>query len=47
MKKISAKEFMNKVLAGVAMGIVVGLIPNAILGELFKYLSQYHDIFRH
>lgn len=45
MKKISAKEFMNKVLAGVAMGIVVGLIPNAILGELFKYLSQYHDIF--
>lgn len=45
MKKIGAKEFVNKVLAGVAMGIVVGLIPNAILGELFKYLSQYHDIF--
>lgn len=45
MKKISVKEFVNKVLAGVAMGIVVGLIPNAILGELFKYLSQYHDVF--
>lgn len=45
MEKISAKEFMNKVLAGVAMGIVVGLIPNAILGELFKFLSQYHDVF--
>ena len=45
MKKVSVKEFINKVLAGVAMGIVVGLIPNAILGELFKYLSQYHEIF--
>lgn len=45
MEKVSAKEFINKVLAGVAMGIVVGLIPNAILGELFKYLSQYHDVF--
>ena len=45
MKKISMKEFVNKVLAGVAMGIVVGLIPNAILGELFKFLSQYHEIF--
>lgn len=27
------------------MGIVVGLIPNAILGELFTFLSQYHDVF--
>lgn len=45
MRKVSIKEFINKVLAGVAMAIVVGLIPNAILGELFKYLSQYHDIF--
>lgn len=27
------------------MGIVVGLIPHAILGELFKFLSQYHEIF--
>lgn len=45
MKKASVKEFMNKVLAGVAMGIVIGLIPNAVLGELFKYLSQNHEIF--
>lgn len=45
MEKVTVKEFINKVLAGVAMGIVVGLIPNAILGELFKFLSQYHDIF--
>ncbi len=45
MQKVSVKEFINKVLAGVAMGIVVGLIPNAILGELFNFLSQYHQIF--
>lgn len=45
MEIVSVKDFVNKVLAGVAMGIVVGLIPNAILGELFKFLSQYHDIF--
>jgi len=45
MEKLSIKEFINKVLAGVALGIVVGLIPNAILGELFKFLSSYHDIF--
>lgn len=45
MEKVTVKEFINKVLAGVAMGIVVGLIPNAILGELFKFLSQYHEIF--
>lgn len=45
MEKVNIKEFINKVLAGVALGIVVGLIPNAILGELFKFLSSYHDIF--
>src|SRR5690625_4942897 len=45
MEKLSIKEFINKVLAGVALGIVVGLITNAILGELFKFLSSYHDIF--
>ncbi|NGP45875.1 PTS transporter subunit IIC [Bacillaceae bacterium SIJ1] len=45
MENINVKSFVNKILAGVALGIVVGLIPNAILGELFKFLSQYHDIF--
>lgn len=45
MEKVSIKQFINKVLAGVAMAIVVGLIPNAILGELFKFLSRYHEVF--
>ncbi|WP_246449168.1 hypothetical protein [Erysipelothrix inopinata] len=39
MEKMSIKEFINKILAGAAMGIVVGLIPNAIFGEIFKALG--------
>ncbi|WP_035446348.1 PTS transporter subunit IIC [Atopobacter phocae] len=45
MKELSIKDFINKVLAGVALGIVAGLVPNAILGELFKFLANYHEIF--
>lgn len=36
----STKEFFNKLLNGVAIGIVVGLIPNAILGEIFKAFAK-------
>lgn len=43
--KLTGKVFLNRVLAGTATGIVVGLIPNAILGELFKYLGTKMDIF--
>lgn len=42
---ISAKQFFMNILNGVAAGIVVALVPNAMLGELFKYLAQYHPIF--
>lgn len=45
MKNMSGKEFFNKILAGSAMGIVVGLIPNAIFGEIFKALSAYSEVF--
>ena len=45
MKDMSVKEFINKILSGAAMGIVVGLIPNAIFGEIFKALASYHSIF--
>lgn len=37
-QKISAKEFFNKVLAGLSIGIVVALVPGALLGELAKAL---------
>ncbi|CAM3638173.1 PTS transporter subunit IIC [Erysipelothrix urinaevulpis] len=46
MKDLTVKDFMNKILNGAAMGIVVGLIPNAILGEVFKALSGYGEIFQ-
>lgn len=39
--KLTPKIFLNKVLAGTATGIIVGLIPNAVLGALLKYISQY------
>lgn len=45
MEKYSFKEFFNKVLSGAAMGIVVGLIPNAIFGEIFKALSGVNSFF--
>lgn len=40
------KDFVFRVLSGVAIGIVAGLVPNAILGEIFKYFMQYHPIFK-
>ena len=42
--KLSGKEFMNKLLNGAALGIVVGLIPSAIFGAVFNSLSQYGGI---
>lgn len=43
--KLKPKDYLNKILAGTATGIVVGLIPNAILGEIFKALKVYSPIF--
>ncbi|GAA0731138.1 PTS sugar transporter subunit IIC [Clostridium malenominatum] len=37
--KINAKEFFNKILTGMSIGIVVALIPSALLGELAKALN--------
>ncbi|WP_156299361.1 PTS transporter subunit IIC [Streptobacillus canis] len=45
MKDMTMKQFIMKVLNGTAIGIVVGLIPNAVLGGLFKYLAAYHPVF--
>lgn len=39
MKDLSFKDFMNKVLTGMSIGIVVALIPGALLGELAKALN--------
>lgn len=37
---MTPKLFLDRVLNGAAVGIVVGLIPNAITGELFKFLAR-------
>lgn len=37
---MTPKLFLDRVLNGAAVGIVVGLIPNAITGELFKALAR-------
>lgn len=39
------KDYTNKVLAGTAGAIVIGLIANAILGGIFKALIPYGSIF--
>lgn len=46
MIKVSPKQFINNVLSGVAIAIVAGLIPNAILGELFKVFAPKYPIFQ-
>lgn len=45
-KKYSFKEFMMTVLGGVSIAIIVGLVPNAILGEIFKALGDKAEIFK-
>ena len=42
--KMTAKIFFNKVVAGTALGIMVGLIPNAVLGSILKYFPQTNFI---
>lgn len=37
---MTPRLFLDRVLNGAAVGIVVGLIPNAITGELFKFLAR-------
>lgn len=37
--KISIKDFSNKILTGMSIGIVVALVPSALLGEIAKALD--------
>lgn len=47
-EKLSPRMFVNKVLAGTATGIIIGLIPNAVLGAILKYFdilsNNYYSI---
>ena len=40
-EKMTAKQFTNKLLTGLSIGIVVSLIPNALLGELLKVIIPH------
>lgn len=39
-EKLTPKLFLNKVLAGTATGIIIGLIPNAVLGAILKFFGD-------
>ncbi|ALS77347.1 regulator [Planococcus kocurii] len=41
------KEFMSKLLNGVSIGVVVALIPNALLGEILKLLIPHFPPLQH
>ncbi|WP_210469919.1 PTS transporter subunit IIC [Sporosarcina sp. 6E9] len=41
------KEFISKLLNGISIGIVVALIPNALLGEILKLLIPYFPALQH
>lgn len=39
-KNMTPKLFLNKVLGGTATGVVIGLIPNAVLSGILKYFTD-------
>ncbi|TGD22450.1 PTS sugar transporter subunit IIC [Companilactobacillus suantsaicola] len=39
-QKLTAKVFLNKILSGTATGIIVGLIPNAVLAAILKLFGN-------
>lgn len=41
------KDFFNKLLTGMSIGIVVALIPNALLGEILKLLIPHFPALQH
>lgn len=45
MERMTPRMFINNVLSGLAIAILAGLVPNAILGEIFKALAPKYDIF--
>ncbi|RIJ62941.1 PTS transporter subunit IIC [Rummeliibacillus sp. POC4] len=41
------KDFINKLLTGMSLGIIVALIPNALVGEILKLIIPYVPVFQH
>ncbi len=46
-KKITGREFTLNVLNGISMGVVVSLIPGALLGQLMQALAKVWPTFAH
>lgn len=38
-QKMTPRVFLNKVLSGTALGVIIGLIPNAVLSGILKYFG--------
>lgn len=38
--KLTEPVFLNCVLSGLALGVIIGLIPNAVLSGIQQYLGQ-------
>ena len=38
-EKLTGKQFLNKILAGMSMGIIIALLPGAFVGEVAKMLN--------
>ena len=41
------KDFVGKLLSGMSIGIVVALLPNALLGEILKLLIPHFPALQH
>ncbi|MGY3766262.1 PTS sugar transporter subunit IIC [Vagococcus vulneris] len=39
-ERVSGKDFLNRVLAGTATGIIVGILPNAVLSSILKIFGN-------
>ncbi|MDF2911003.1 MAG: transporter subunit, partial [Sporolactobacillus laevolacticus] len=42
---LTVKAYVNNVLTGLAIGIVAGLIPSALLSEICKALAPHAPVF--
>lgn len=46
MEKLTIKSFFDKLLNGVAVGIIAGLLPNAVVGGILKLFSSQNEIYQ-
>ena len=42
--QINGKRFFNNILNAVGAGVVIALLPNALLGELLKFFKEGNHV---